>query len=216
MDISSYQIRRCENPECGLRFPLVDNNPNGDRCPICLGATRLVLEGMLEGVPFSAERSRPRVPLEGLLDNIRSAWNVGSIFRTSDGIGLRRLHLCGITPTPEIESVVKTALGAERFIPWTYSRDALQSAISLRAAGYQLWALEQDPRADPIESISVLDRQDPAVLIVGNEITGVDPELMECCDRIIHLPMHGSKRSINVAVAFGIAAHHLSLKMAKN
>ncbi len=216
MGISSYQIRRCENPECGLRYPLVENNPNGDRCPICLGTTRLVLESMLEDVPFSVEQSQTSVPLEGLLDNIRSAWNVGSIFRTSDGIGLHRLHLCGITPTPEIESVVKTSLGAERFIPWTYSRDALQSAISLKAAGYQLWALEQDPRADPIESISVLDGQDPAVLIVGNEITGVDPELLACCDRIIHLPMHGRKRSINVAVAFGIAAHYLSLKMVKS
>jgi 23S rRNA (guanosine2251-2'-O)-methyltransferase len=216
MDISSYQIRRCENPECGLRYPLVENNPYGDRCPMCLGTTHLVLENITEDEPFSGEQSQISVPLEGLLDNIRSAWNVGSIFRTSDGIGLQRLHLCGITPTPEIESVVKTSLGAERFMPWTYSRDALQRVTSLKADGYQLWALEQDPRAVSIESISVLNERDPAVLIVGNEITGVNPELLDCCDRIIHLPMHGRKRSINVAVAFGIAVHYLSLKMAKS
>ena len=216
MDISSYQIRRCENPECGLRFPLVDNSTSGDRCPMCLGTTRLVLESVMEDMPLSGEQSRTSVPLEGLLDNLRSAWNVGSIFRTSDGIGLRRLHLCGITPTPKIESMAKTSLGAEGFMPWTYSRDALQRVTSLKADGYQLWALEQDPRAVSIESISELNERDPAVLIVGNEITGVDPELLDRCDRIIHLPMHGRKRSINVAVAFGIAVHYISLKMTKS
>lgn len=149
--------------------------------------------------------------LEALLDNVRSAWNVGAIFRTADAFGVRRLHLCGITPTPDNASVAKTALGADKTIPWTHSKNALTTATELKAAGAQLWTLEQDERAIPLTPFSNLPIPNlPIVLIVGNEITGVDPALLDLCDRIIYIPMRGQKRSLNVEVAFGICISQLA------
>jgi 23S rRNA (guanosine2251-2'-O)-methyltransferase len=157
--------------------------------------------------------------LEALLDNVRSAWNVGAIFRTADAFGVRRLHLCGITPTPENTSVSKTALGADKTIPWTTSKNALTAARELKAAGHQLWALEQDERAISIYEFAI-DNIVPGgysqstdlpalVLIVGNEVTGVDPALLDLCDQIVYIPMRGQKRSLNVEVAFGVAVSQL-------
>jgi tRNA G18 (ribose-2'-O)-methylase SpoU len=150
--------------------------------------------------------------LEALLDNVRSAWNVGAIFRTADALGVRRLHLCGITPTPENASVKKTALGADSSVPWTTSKNALKAAEKLKADGCQLWALEQDERAVSIYDLAIDDLRFsgvPVVLVVGNEITGVDPALLDLCDRIVYIPMRGQKRSLNVEVAFGVAVSQI-------
>ena len=151
------------------------------------------------------------IQLRALLDNIRSAWNVGSIFRTADGLGIRKLYLCGITPTPQNDSVRKTSLGAEETVAWEYSRNALETAIDLKNKGFALIALEQDEHAKTLSEFrtSEIDSQ-KSVLIVGNEVTGVDPELLNICDQIIHIPMHGRKHSLNVEVAFGIAAYQLT------
>lgn len=222
MPPSFYQIRQCQNPACGLRYPLTESHRFGERCPLCLGATRVELERPLNPeARFST--SDPPHPEENrniiaLLDNIRSAWNVGAIFRTADAFGVRHLHLCGITPTPENDSVRKTALGADKTIPWTQARNALTSAQKLKAEGHRLLALEQDERAIPISDLAIDDlRLSPAVsadlpivLIVGNEISGVDPALLDLCDRIVHIPMRGQKRSLNVEVAFGICVSQLS------
>jgi len=155
--------------------------------------------------------------VEALLDNVRSAWNVGAIFRTADGLGVDKLHLCGISPTPRTPAVGKTALGAEQVIPWAYYRNALWAAEKLKGEGCQLWALEQDERAVEIEEAAAARQEispgqagEKIMLVVGNEVTGVDPALLDLCDRIIHIPMNGQKRSFNVAVAFGIAAHFIS------
>ena len=158
--------------------------------------------------------------MEALLDNVRSAWNVGAIFRTADAFGVRRLHLCGITPTPENPAVAKTALGADKTVPWTTSKNALTTIRELKAAGTRLWALEQDERA--VRTTDFLAPKEPGqagkqmkadlgpiVLIVGNEITGVDPALLDLCDQIVYIPMRGQKRSLNVEVAFGICVSQL-------
>lgn len=200
---ASFEIRVCENPACGLRYPLVKGHPFGERCPGCLGTTVVVLSRELTQEPIPAQY-KPRVTLEALLDNIRSAWNVGAIFRTADGLGVQKLHLCGITPTPQNASVAKTALGADQSIPWTYAPDALRAAEKLIAEGAHLWALEQDERAVPLENAKIADNQ-RLVLVVGNEVTGVDPGLLELCEKIVYIPMQGKKRSLNVEVAFGVA-----------
>ena len=211
MTASFYQIRQCENPACGLRYPLIGNHPFGERCPVCLGATKVILTRPLD------PEARPPSPLplgEGggvraaLLDNIRSAWNVGAIFRTADGLGLEKLYLCGITPTPDNESVRKTALGAENSVKWEAARNALELAQRLKSAGHTLWALEQDERAVSLKETE--KTAENVVLIVGNEVTGVDPALLDLCDRIVYIPMRGQKRSLNVEVAFGIAASWLT------
>ena len=213
MKAITFQIRLCENPSCGLRFPLVENSPFGERCPECLGTTRLVLTRPLETEPW-VPTYRMEIPaIEPLLDSIRSAWNVGAIFRTADGYGIKKLHLCGITPTPATADLSKTALGAEKTIPWTYCRNSVQAGKDLKKAGSLLWALEHDSRAIPISEVKIpetgsfLNRR--VILIVGNEETGVDPDLLALCDEIIYLPMRGTKRSFNVSVAFGITLHFL-------
>ena len=173
--------------------------------------------------------------MEALLDNVRSAWNVGAIFRTADAFGVRHLHLCGITPTPENPSVAKTALGAHESVAWGYHKNALALAEKLKGEGRLLWALEQDERA-----VSTTDLEAPQelgqaekrmsgrkgirtdvgriVLIVGNEITGVDPALLDMCNKIFHIPMLGKKQSLNVEVAFGVGVALLltSLKNASS
>jgi tRNA G18 (ribose-2'-O)-methylase SpoU len=154
----------------------------------------------------------PRIRLEALLDNIRSAWNVGAIFRTADCLGVDKLYLCGITPTPENESVQKTSLGAESSVKWEYARNALLVAERLKAEGVRLWALEQDARSNPLgktDAEANRETNQRMVLIVGNEVTGVDPALLDLCERIVHIPMRGSKRSLNVEVAFGVAVSAL-------
>jgi tRNA G18 (ribose-2'-O)-methylase SpoU len=157
-----------------------------------------------------------------LLDNIRSAWNVGSILRSADGFGFTHAYLCGITPPADNEAVTKTSLGAEDSVPWSYHKDALQLAKGLKAEGWKVYALEEDPRSLPISQFSnhqSLNHKspdhkfyNPAVLIVGNEVTGVDPDLLDLCDGIIHIAMFGEKKSFNVAIAFGIAAYALNVQ----
>src|SRR5689334_21323145 len=132
MPPSFYQIRQCENAACGLRYPLTEKHPFGERCPLCMGATSVVVERGLEADVKFREKEDPaeergargrRGKVEALLDNVRSGWNVGAIFRTADAFGVSRLHLCGITPTPENEAVRKTSLGAEETVAWDYARN---------------------------------------------------------------------------------------------
>ena len=217
MSPSFYQIRQCENAACGLRYPLTAGHPFGERCPLCMGPTRVELQRPLNAdEPFSppaadsaAHKKEKRI--EALLDNVRSAWNVGAIFRTADAFGVQHIHLCGITPTPSNSSVAKTALGADRTIPWTISRNALVTAQTLKAQGRLLWALEQDERAGSIYDLHLGELPlSPLTLIVGNEVCGVDPALLDLCDKILYIPMRGQKRSLNVEVAFGVAVSWLT------
>ncbi len=143
-----------------------------------------------------------------LLDNIRSAWNVGSILRSADGFGFKHAYLCGITPTPDQEGVQKTALGAEEYVTWSHHKDAVKLVKGLKKEGWRIWGMEEDSTALEIHNAAI-ERQKNinTLLIAGSEVTGVDPELLDLCDEIFFIPMQGRKRSFNVAVAFGIAAY---------
>jgi tRNA G18 (ribose-2'-O)-methylase SpoU len=147
-----------------------------------------------------------------LLDNIRSAWNVGSIFRSADGFGFTHAYLCGITPTPESDAVQKTSLGAEDSVPWSYHKDAVQLVNGLRREGWIILGLEEDARGASVDEFerSSSDLRLDTALIVGNEITGMDPDLLDLCDRIVTIPMRGGKKSLNAAIAFGVAAYALT------
>lgn len=202
-----------------MRYPVVEGQPFREHCPRCRGATRLVLERSLSreawGTPTpkagKAEEGAS-LQLEAFLDNIRSAWNVGSIFRSADGAGFSRVYLCGISPTPEYPGVAKTALGAEKTLEWDWAADGTALARRLLEQGCRLWALEQEEGAEPLEAAGGLKhalRGARLVLVVGNELCGVDPGILELCERVVYLPMRGGKRSLNVAVAFGIAAFAL-------
>lgn len=181
----------------------------GTRCPACLASTEIIAAYPLqtENRPTSNPST---IRIEALLDNIRSAWNVGSIFRSADGFGFSHLHLCGITPTPEIEAVKKTSLGAEETVAWTYHKNAVTAAQELKAKGVKLFALEEDPRAIPIQNLKHDFANGKIILVAGSEVTGVDPQLLDLCDKILFIPMRGSKKSFNVSVAFGVAAWALT------
>jgi tRNA G18 (ribose-2'-O)-methylase SpoU len=155
-------------------------------------------------------KSKKREAKAVLVDNIRSAWNVGSILRTADGFGFSHAYLCGITPTPEVDAVRKTALGAEEFVTWSHHKNAVDLVKKLKLEGWKVGALEEDPRAYSISQFSDSQFQNPIVLILGSEVTGVDPELLDLADHILYIPMLGQKRSFNVANAFSIAAYALA------
>jgi tRNA G18 (ribose-2'-O)-methylase SpoU len=145
-----------------------------------------------------------------LLDNIRSAWNTGSILRSADGFGFSHAYLCGITPSPETDAVQKTALGAEKFVSWSRHKDALQLIKRLKSEGWTIGALEEDRRAVALHDFRASRLQSPFALAVGNEAVGVDPEALDLADFILYIPMRGQKRSFNAASAFSIAAYALS------
>jgi tRNA G18 (ribose-2'-O)-methylase SpoU len=147
--------------------------------------------------------------VDAMLDNVRSAWNVGSIFRSADGLGISHLYLCGITPTPENSKVTKTSLGTEKTISWSQHNNGVYAAIEVKKRGLRLWALESDDRSYSIHNALGYRSGRPIVLVVGNEVCGVDPGILELCERTVHIPMIGVKRSLNVAVAFGIASHSI-------
>jgi 23S rRNA (guanosine2251-2'-O)-methyltransferase len=149
--------------------------------------------------------------MRALLDNVRSVFNVGSIFRSADGAGFDRLYLCGVTPTPANPKLAKTALGAHNAIPWETSPNAVDLALRLRAEGCHLWALEEGPAAEPL--LHAPPPSSNTVLVVGSEVAGVDPGLLSLCERTLAIPMRGAKRSLNVATAFGIAALILAGRM---
>ncbi len=204
-----YQIRQCQVAACGLRFPVTENDRTGDLCPRCGGATLIVFAGEPASNRSCFGSDLGELPLYALLDNIRSVFNVGSIFRTADGAGINHLHLCGITPTPRHPKLEKTALGAEQTVPWSQHNNGVETALELKALGLKLWALEGGERAESLFSPSFSTWRCPAVVVVGNELTGVDPGIVELCDRVFCIPMRGMKRSLNVAIAFSIAVYWL-------
>jgi len=217
MKVDSFEIRLCQNPDCGLRYPLVPDHPFGERCPVCLGDTQGALKRKIQPLPVRESKTEMKDrEISALLDNIRSAWNVGSIFRSANGLGVGKLYLCGLTPSPENKAVAKTSLGAEESTVWEYSRNALEKAKKLKREGFLLIALEQDAHAVPLTEFQLPNHDSHlSVLILGNEITGVDPDILDICDHILHIPMRGCIRSFNVEVAFAIAAYHLVHILAK-
>jgi len=202
-----FEIRDCES--CGLRYPMQQGGSFGSRCPICLRNTEVVLNKVIQDEERVLEKKNKNENFfhAVLLDNIRSAWNVGSIFRSADGFGFNHVYLCGITPTPENEAVTKTSLGAEEYLPWSYHKDAVKLVMGLKKEGWKIIALEEGDNA--IEVGKQITHHEKTVLILGSEVTGVDPDLLAQCDEILSIPMQGQKRSLNVAIAFSVAAFAL-------
>lgn len=158
-----------------------------------------------------AER-KPRLPFTLVLNNIRSLYNVGSIFRTADGAGIEKIWMCGITGIPPDSQISKTALGAEKEVPWEYASDAKICVQKLRADGYTIVLLEQTAESIPYENF---DPQGKVCLVLGNEVGGVSESLLPYTDRAIEIEMAGLKNSLNVAVAFGVVAYHIRTAMKK-
>lgn len=196
----------CSNADCGLRFPAFRDEGIPGYCPKC--------KSLLTQILYPRETSEKTDTLQNqklvvILDNIRSAFNVGAMFRTGDGAGVSHIHVCGITALPDNPKVGKTALGAEKSVPWSYHPNAVDLAANLRLQGYRLWALENTPGSLSIADINTRLAGSPIALAVGNEVTGVDPLILEQCELLIYIPMSGHKRSLNVAIAYGVAVYWL-------
>ena len=153
-------------------------------------------------------KAREKTPIVLILDNVRSALNVGSAFRTSDAFALEKIHLCGITAKPPHREILKTAIGATESVEWEYYPSAAEIGQKLQAEGYSLIAIEQAE-----DSTLLQDFQWPGnkklALIFGNEVSGVSEELMEIIDSCIEVPQFGTKHSLNISVCIGVVVWEL-------
>jgi tRNA G18 (ribose-2'-O)-methylase SpoU len=145
-----------------------------------------------------------------ILHNIRSIHNVGSIFRTADGAGVRKIILSGYTPAPvdrfnlPRKDFAKVSLGAEKTIPWVQTKTFAQAVKLLKKENYFIAAVEQDKRSTPLFDFTPPKNQ-PLALVLGNEVLGISPASLKLCDAILEIPMRGKKESLNVSVTAGIA-----------
>lgn len=147
-----------------------------------------------------------------ILDNIRSVFNVGSIFRTADALGIDMIYLCGTTPTPTDrfgrarKDLAKVALGAEKDIAWEYVENTIDIVKKLKQQKYQIIAIEQDKKSVALKKAKA---KSPCALILGTEVTGLNANILKLADSIVEIPMKGNKESLNVSVSFGIAGYQL-------
>ena len=148
-----------------------------------------------------SELPATRFPLLLILDNVRSAANVGNILRAAEAARVQHVHCCGITPTPPNAKVLKTALGAAAYVPHSHHANTLELVRELKAAGVTVWAAETTSRS---VRYSELRMPQPLALVLGNELIGVDTQVQECCDELVMLPCHGVKNSLNVATACSV------------
>jgi tRNA G18 (ribose-2'-O)-methylase SpoU len=144
----------------------------------------------------------PRHPVYLIVDNVRSLYNVGSIFRSCDGAFIEKVFLCGFTPCPPRKEISKTALGATESVPWEYAPTAHEVVQRLKNEGIRVAALEHTDQS--VSCFELEEKNFPLAVLVGNEIAGISDQALELCDMAIEIPMFGTKQSLNVAVATGV------------
>lgn len=154
---------------------------------------------------ISAEefKKADKLPLVVILDNVRSLHNIGSVFRTSDAFRVECIYLCGITATPPHPEMHKTALGAEFTVDWKYVNNAVEAVDNLRQEGYVVFSIEQAENSIMLENIQLEQGRRYAV-VLGNEVKGVQQEVIDHSDGCIEIPQYGTKHSLNVSVTAGI------------
>ena len=153
-----------------------------------------------------------KIPLVVVLDHVRSLYNVGSVFRTSDAFRVNEVVLCGITATPPHTEIHKTALGAEESVSWRYFKDTMEAAQSLRSEGYTLLAIEQCEGSMMLQDFQP-DKTKKYAVILGNEVKGVQQSVIDSCDGCLEIPQFGTKHSMNVSVTAGIIIWHFAQRL---
>ena len=151
-------------------------------------------------------KNGPRNKVILILDNIRSMYNVGAIFRTADAAKVEKLYLCGITATPPRKEIEKTALKTIEYVPWEKCDDTIKLIQNLKNQGVQIVALEQTDNSINYKDFNF---KKPVAIILGHEVDGVSDNLLQFCDGAVEIPMHGIANSLNVATAAGIILFHL-------
>lgn len=157
----------------------------------------------LERISVEEFKRADKLPLVVVLDNVRSLYNVGSIFRTSDAFRISFIYLCGISAVPPHPEIHKTALGAEYTVAWKYFSSAADAVRELKSEGYTIFSVEQVEGSTMLDTLA-LDKGQRYAVVLGNEVKGVQQEVIDLCDGSVEIPQYGTKHSLNVSVAGGI------------
>ncbi len=153
-------------------------------------------------------KSSEKIPVVAVLENVRSAYNVGSVFRTADAFLLQGVYLCGYTAYPPHKEIKKTALGAEDTVEWKHFRQIAEAIDDLRKEGFRVFAVEQAERSEKLQQIN-FEKNEKIAVVFGNEVTGVEQSTITLCDGCIEIPQLGMKHSLNISVAAGIVIWEL-------
>jgi 23S rRNA (guanosine2251-2'-O)-methyltransferase len=143
-----------------------------------------------------------KLPIVLILDDVRSMHNVGSSFRTADAFSAEAIYLCGYTPAPPHRDIHKTALGATETVAWRHFSSTIAAVTEVKGKGYKLYAVEQAKNSIPLQAFN-WDRK-PIALVFGNEVSGVNDEVLAQCDGVIEIPQEGAKHSLNISVTVGV------------
>ncbi len=152
-------------------------------------------------------KSVDKMPLIVVLDDVRSMYNVGSVFRTSDAFRVSAIYLCGITATPPHAEIHKTALGAEDSVEWCYFKSTEDAVVHLKSEGWKVFAVEQTEGSTMLQNLNSLiedNKESKYAIIMGNEVKGVKQNVVDMCDGCIEIPQFGTKHSLNVSTTAGI------------
>ena len=163
----------------------------------------------MERLTVDEFKQADKLPLIVLLDDVRSMHNVGSVFRTGDAFRIEAVYLCGITSTPPMAEIHKTALGAEDSVTWKYFDTALQAVEALKADGYEVYSVEQAHGSTMLQNFTPINNKKYAV-VLGNEVKGVHQEVIDASDGCLEIPQFGTKHSMNVSVTGGIIIWHFA------
>lgn len=154
-------------------------------------------------------RDKIKIPVALLADNVRSMHNIGAMFRTADAFLLQNIILGGISGTPPHPEIAKTALGAEESVEWEYCHDTLEKVMEMKKEGWKICVLEQVHGSIPLNEFKP-DNSEKYLLVVGNEVSGVDQKIVDNADYVLEIPQFGTKHSLNVSISAGIALFTLA------
>lgn len=165
---------------------------------------RKLANSELERKSVEEFRAAEKLPIVLVLDNVRSAYNVGSVFRTADAFPVEEIYLCGITGYPPHKEILKTALGATETVKWKYSKSTLEVIAELKNTGYKIFAIEQAEGSIMLNNFKLSTSNNKIALVFGHEVNGVQQDIMNVCDGCIEIPQGGTKHSLNIAVSAGV------------
>jgi 23S rRNA (guanosine2251-2'-O)-methyltransferase len=165
----------------------------------------------LQRINIEEFKNAEKTPITIVLDNVRSALNVGSVFRTSDAFLIENIILCGITACPPNKDIRKAALGSTDSVKWEYSEDTSEAVKRLMEKGYYVVGVEQANKATMLNNFKLPKK--PIAIIMGNEVNGVAQEVIDICNQVIEIPQFGTKHSLNISVTTGIVVWDLWKKL---
>ncbi len=166
----------------------------------------------LERVSIEEFKKQKKTPLVVVLDNVRSALNVGSVFRTADSFAVEKIYLCGITATPPHKEISKSAIGATDSVNWEHVKDIANAINSLKSDGYKVFGIEQTSQTTLLQDVKI-DSNQKVAIVMGNEVMGISDAILPLLDEVIEIPQFGTKHSLNVSVCAGIVIWELFKKI---